>query len=292
MAQNWRCSKQIQLEAFDYTVPSPSHFTGNGGETDGDSGTPNPSHRCKHAGHPLSQGNLTFTSLSLRTKTTRRWKLPLQVAPVLKHPWPSRCVLTSIPPSPCSNHSQCNHPVPSAQTHTCSYSSSTPSLSLPYNCTALGHFCHCEQQFLTSALHWQDLKPVRAYFGWTPDLQLFLDLAVTAISLINQVPTSHWFYFCLPGHAAAIVSYRISDKQSLHRMRIPNNNVVQRNTGLAREQGPWEGKGQDTAGRGINREGFYRLSTGRPTTWEILAKRNAELNKIVLRGNKQERNRI
>lgn len=35
MAQNWRCSKQIQLEAFDYTVSFLSHFTRNGGETDG-----------------------------------------------------------------------------------------------------------------------------------------------------------------------------------------------------------------------------------------------------------------
>lgn len=34
MAQNWICSKQIQLEAFDHTVPFLSHFTRNRRETD------------------------------------------------------------------------------------------------------------------------------------------------------------------------------------------------------------------------------------------------------------------
>lgn len=76
----------------------------------GDFRTSDSSHRCKYAVHSLSQGNLIFTRMSPRTKITRKWKLPLQVAPVPKHQWPSRSILPSLKP-PNTKHSQCNHPV-------------------------------------------------------------------------------------------------------------------------------------------------------------------------------------
>lgn len=65
MAQNWRCSKQIQLEAFDYTVPLFSHFTRNGRETDGgfwNSKFKPQMQTCSAS--CLAQENLTFTRMS------------------------------------------------------------------------------------------------------------------------------------------------------------------------------------------------------------------------------------
>lgn len=62
-------------------------------------------------------------------------------------------------------------------------------------------------------MHLQGLSTTATLSGTLAELfltclQLFLDLAVTEISLIYQVPMPNCFYFCLLRQAATRVSYR------------------------------------------------------------------------------------